>query len=415
MKPLTPIIFTCLSSALAAQSTGNWSVENDISGLAQGDFGLTVLASAGDVNGDGFADILVGAGGASPTKAYAGSAYIYSGATHEQLFRVDGSHEAELLGASVLSLADVNSDGYIDILIGAPGRDRVTMHSGLNGKIIYRINGPISSDLGRSLVKVSDQDGDGIPEFAAGSPNYSEPDATLTGGITIFSGASGQRLNDITPLANSAHHGRILAACGDLDGDGEVDFMTSAWMERTQWIMCYSGADSSEIMRMHLATGGFGSIETLANGGDLNQDGVDDILVGTPQRTVSGKAGTGSVFIMSGSNGKILQRIDGMHAGGGFGVSLLGNVDMNHDGYNDIMISSVKKIIGWGWVYTYSGLTGELMSSYRSTQRGDEFGHSMATIGDTDGDGYNEIAIAAPAYDGVAGTDTGAILIADFD
>lgn len=415
MKTLPILVSTLLSGAIAPTASAQWQITDSITGQAEGDLSLTTLAAAGDVDGDGYDDILVGAGGASANQAYAGAAYIYSGATHQQLFRIDGRFQFELLGTSVLPLADVNHDGFQDILIGSPGRDRIALYSGLNGKVLYRIQGPLPSDLGRSLVKVSDFDGDNIDDFAAGAPNLIHADATKTGGITIFSGVSGRPIQEILPPSDSAHHGGLLAACGDLDGDGIDDFTTWAWINDSQWVMVYSGADASEIWRKRIVTSGFGVIESMANAGDLNQDGIEDLAIGMPHRAVNGKPGTGRVYMLSGGNGKIIHRIDGSEPGGGFGTTVFGQVDIDLDGATDLVISSVKKVIGLSGIHAYSGRTGQLISSYYSTQHGDEMGHAMAVIGDTDGDGYQEIAIAAPAYDATGGTDHGAVYIADLD
>ena len=411
----TVLLGALLSISSAAQADAQWHLSDGITGHDTGDLGLTTLSSPGDVNGDGYADILVGAGGASRHQSYAGAAYVYSGATKDLLFRVDGRYQNELMGTAVLALTDVNQDGFKDILIGSPGRNRIAMHSGLNGKVLYRIDGPLPSDLGRSLVKVDDLDGDRIVDFAAGTPNLTHADATMTGGITLFSGATGKPIKEILPLSDSDHHGRMLAACGDSNADGIEDFATYAWAGQSQWLLVYSGADASEIMRKRIVTSGFGSIESIVNAGDLSQDGVDDIAIGMPHHAVNGKPGTGSVYVLSGTDGRILHRIDGSEPGGGFGKSILGNIDMDQDGQTDLVVSSVKKLIGWGWIHTYSGLNGQLLSSYRSNQVGDELGHAMAIIGDTDGDGHHEIAIAAPAFDATGGVDQGAVLIADLD
>ena len=148
----------------------------------------------------------------------------------------------------------------------------------------------------------------------------------------------------------------------------------------------------------------------------MNHDGVNDILVAAPYAEINGKKAVGRVVLHSGNDGSELTTMDGTVENEMFGYSALGNVDLDLDGYTDLIIASPRYTWGVSLIRSYSGRYGKLMSTYRSPDPGDFLGISMTALGDTDGDGYTEIAVTAPyAVDPANGLATGAIFIADLD
>ena len=133
---------------------------------------------AGDVNGDGKADFIVGAWLAAPGgRADAGSAYVYSGADGSILYQRDGAAAGDFFGYSVSMAGDVNGDGKADFIVGARSADpggrvragSVYVYSGADGSILYQKDGVATNDnFGYSVSMAGDVNGDGKPDFIVG-------------------------------------------------------------------------------------------------------------------------------------------------------------------------------------------------------------------------------------------------------
>lgn len=199
-------------------------------GANPGDHFGHVVANAGDMNNDGFADIVIGAPSASPGgRTEAGIAYVYSGATGNLLFAFYGSDAGDRLGWSASTAGDVNGDGRADLLLGAPSTNvggSVFLRSGFMGVLLFRFDAetayPRTMAFGYSVAGGKDFDGDAIPDIAVGYPNYGD------GLVRIFSGASGQLVQEVSSSWYSADFGSALASTGDMDGDGLEDFVVGA-------------------------------------------------------------------------------------------------------------------------------------------------------------------------------------------
>ena len=139
------------------------------------------VAGAGDVNQDGFADVIVGASKAtSPQGNRAGAAYIYSGKDGTQLWRFDGGATGDSLGISVAGAGDVNNDGFPDVIVGArltdPGgmmdAGSAYVYSGKDGTELWQFDGVAAVDyLGSSVAGAGDVNQDGCPAIIVGAPN----------------------------------------------------------------------------------------------------------------------------------------------------------------------------------------------------------------------------------------------------
>ncbi len=415
MKRILPFLMVAVCPVAAtAQNTGGWTLHKDMLGENKNDFGNAVLRPAGDVDGDGVPDVISGAWISHNSGIFSGTVLVYSGATNAIIHRLQG-HASYESGAAVLAAGDVNFDGYDDFWIGSPGISTVSLHSGADASVIYHVRGENQQyGFGRSLLRTADHDGDGVDDFIVGDSGWQNTNLNSTGRMSVFSTATGAWIQDLAPLRNSSFNGTTMADCGDLDGDSVNDFASLIRIEQEIALVVYSNATLSEIMRIQ--TESFGQhVTTIADAGDLNHDGWNDIAVGAPDYYVGG-GHKGKVWLFSGVNGDLLSEMHGHRDLAGFGAAILGNVDVNMDGYSDLIISAPFYSLSVAQIFVYSGHGGGEIGRYTSDQIGDSLGSSMTAVGDLDHDGYTEIALAMPGYrNPETGYSYGGICIADFD
>lgn len=227
-----------------------------------GAFG-TAVGGAGDVNGDGRADIIVGApldGTVAPNQ---GVAKVYSGANGALLFTLNGAAAGDFFGATVGSAGDLNGDGKADLLVGAPLADPngvsaagvVRTFSGANGSALWTVGGDaVGDNLGGDsasgpvgATSIGDIDGDGRPDIVAGMRN-SDLAGTNTGAVRLLSGATGATLTTIPGVSGGELFGHAVGALGDVNADGIPDFAAGAiWADpqgtSSGQVRVFSGAE----------------------------------------------------------------------------------------------------------------------------------------------------------------------------
>jgi hypothetical protein len=196
------------------------------------------LAAAGDVNRDGFPDLLIGAKFADPGGIdQAGSAYLFSGADGRQLRRFDGQETDALMGASVAGVGDLNRDGVPDILVSAiwssPGgrthAGSAFLFSGASGALLRRFDGESAGDeFGSSLASIGDTDGDSVPELLVAAHFASPGGVSQAGSVYLFSGSTGSLARRWDGPSTYAFLGGSIAPAGDINGDGLPDLVIGA-------------------------------------------------------------------------------------------------------------------------------------------------------------------------------------------
>jgi FG-GAP repeat/FG-GAP-like repeat len=278
----------------AIDSAPDLVIPSPLSGI--GWFGIGV-ASAGDFNGDGYPDIIVGARYAAPS----GKAFIYYGgplldATPD--VTLNGESSGSWFGNSVASAGDVNGDGFGDVIVGAPNYG-----SGSQGRVYVFFGGstpdaipdrvftdPNASDqLGWVVGGAGDMNGDGYPDLFATAPRY-----YASGGnpaINVWLGGPPfDTVADLT-IHGNALNDRISSAviASDVNHDGFSDLVIT----RQDRAEVYLGGTSLNAVADLTIPGNFGS----AAGGDENGDGADDIVLGASGDDTGGSdAGRVSVF-----------------------------------------------------------------------------------------------------------------------
>jgi len=317
------------------------SVLYTFSGEVTGDkFGMGA-GNAGDVNDDGYADIVVGA------REHAGSrgrAYVFSGINRDTLYVFNGASPGDQFGEDVASAGDVDADGYDDIIVGARksgAGGTAYVFSGNTGDIIREVSGDHDGeDFGRSVSGVGDLDGDGFDDFIVGSPLS----ISNKGCAYLFSGQDGSRLFKFAGEFPEDRFGYSVSKAGDVNGDETGDIIVGAiWNGaggiKAGRVYVYSGVDYS---LLHIFTGRSvgGSLGIAVSGaGDLNGDGFDDMWAGAYLDNTMGDS-SGQVFAYSGRDGRVLMTLMAKESGEIFGSSLSGNGDLNQDGIPDIVIGA---------------------------------------------------------------------------
>jgi hypothetical protein len=385
-------------------------------------FGYSV-GTAGDVNGDGYGDVLVGA---DRYKQFTGRIYVYlgnaNGLSATPIFTATGEDVNNHFGYSVDTAGDVNGDGYDDIIVGAyhykEFTGRVYVYAGnangLSATPVFTVTGEGPNIyFGRSVGAAGDVNGDGYDDVIVGAQAYDN----WTGRVYVYAGSpSGLGATPIFTASGegpSDSFGRSVGAAGDVDGDGYSDVVVGAhgYGDFEGRIYVYAGsADGLNAVPAFTATGEqvddhFGY--SAGTAGDVNRDGYDDLLVGASFQSKN----TGRIYVYAGSiNGLRATPIftatgEGENNYFGYSVSTAG--DTNGDGYDDVIVGAYHYSDSTGRVYVYPGNAKGLSISPILSVTGEgpanSFGRSVGTAGDVNGKSHADLIIGACGYDDYTG------------
>ena len=412
-----------------------WTAEGD---QALAYFGFS-LASAGDVNGDGYGDVVVGAYAYENGITAEGKAFAYHGGPAGLDPVAAWSAEGELAGAyfgwSVASAGDTNGDGFEDVIIGAPGfsgpqvgEGRASVYlgsaTGLESTPIWTAEAQqANAEFGSSVASAGDTNGDGFDEVLVGAYLFDNGEVD-EGRAFLYLGTLGGPADSASWTAESdqagAWFGVSVAPAGDVDDDGIADVAVGA----SKW----DGPDIDEGKASVFlgASGGLGTTPawtvesdqaraafggSLSGAGDVNGDGIDDLLVGAYSFD-NGQSDEGRAFLYLGGSGGLatsaIWTAESDQASAYFGFSVAGVGDVDGDGFADALIGAYLYDNGQsdeGRASLFRGAsTGLGFSSAWTAEsdQGDAFlGHAVASGGDVNGDGFADILIGAYLFDNV--------------
>lgn len=383
-----------------------------LSGVTYNDETGEAVGGGGDINRDGYDDLLIGAPGADPNDlAEAGVVYVVFGRatfpanfTLQSLngsngFRINGVAENDRTGTSVNQAGDVNGDGYDDIIIGAPDASP-------GGK----------EGIGQAFVVLG----------RAAFPSQFD--------LKTLNGGNGFQINGVAAESNA---GKVVGSAGDMNGDGYDDSLITAWdytagrtLESGTVFILFGRASFDAKVNLKDINGSSGTrIEGITSGdwagrsavaaGDVNGDGRGDIAIGAP--FAAGR--TGEAYVVFGQTTfPAATELDNLNGANGFKLTgseingeagtAVGAADVNGDGLEDVIIGAsaagtgsarfAGKIFvvfghaGFGSTVNLGALDAGSGMQFDGAASGDQAGQTISAAGDINGDGFDEFLIGAP-------------------
>ncbi len=446
-------------------------------------FGYAV-SSAGDVNGDGYDDLIIGAFGANASYVVLGRASGFNATLN--VSSLDGSNGFVLkpgalgyhFGASVSSAGDINGDGFADLIVG----DEASNHNGLansgssfvvfgkasgfgaqlstdnlNGSNGFQMTGIAADDhLGSSVSGAGDVNGDGFDDLIVGASGAGTDDVGAS--YVVFGKASGFSANfDLSALNGSngfrlngaigeINAGFLVSNAGDVNGDRYDDLIVasnpSEPANNSSFVVFGKASGFSATLDLsnldgsngfRLDEGVTGNFTSISNAGDVNGDGFGDLIVGATGVSANGAGGSYVVFGKAAGFGAALD-VSNLDGSNGFRLNgfaendrpTVSNAgDVNGDGFGDLIVGGFNysggtnnagfvvygKASGFSAALNLSSIDGS--NGFRLDGGDANPVPMVSSAGDVNGDGFDDLVIGQPAY-GAAGDNSHVVFGGNF-
>jgi hypothetical protein len=402
---------------------------------AWANFGDSV-GSAGDVNGDGFEDVVVGATFYDNGQFDEGRAFLYlgsaTGPSNTPDWTAEPDQAIDYFGISVGTAGDVNGDGYDEVVVGAPYYDNGQGEEGRAFLYLGSPTGPsdtpdwtaesdqVAAFFGISVGTAGDVNGDGYDDVVVGAHLYDNGQADVGQAFLYLGSPTGPSPTpDWTAGPNQADtfFGHSVGAAGDVNGDGYDDVVVGAYLydngqtdEGGAFLYLGSPTGPSDTPDWTAESDQAGATFgwSVVTAGDVNADGYDDVVVGADGYS-NGQTSEGRAFLYLGSPTGPSDTPDWTaesdQAGADFGYSVGTAGDVDGDGYDDVVVGAPYYDNGQGdeggaFVFhgSAAGPSTRPDESAEIDRIGAFFGSSVGTAGDVNGDGYDDVVVGAYGY-----------------